>query len=97
MLFGELGDAPDDPLGRVDWMQAIATTIVKETLQGRGDLEVSQEIRAWAGVVARLVPFERVYDAEQTIAGAALPRKPNSNLGPKTTSELGSEPALRGK
>ena len=94
-LFAELEDPPKDPFEVVTWMQQIVAAAAKETAQGRGNKSLNQEFRAFAGVVSRLVPLERIHLAEKVILGATLPTKPTTKPGPPMESRLGKPPALR--
>jgi len=82
-VFADIDEPPDDPLAIVGWMQRVVATATQETIQGRGNRELNQEVRAFANVIARLVPYERVLEAEKRILERVAPPKPQAAQRPE--------------
>lgn len=81
--FADITDPPvGDPLATAVWAQGIAARALHEVVQGRGLRERDGAIRAFAGVISRLVPMERIAEAEKRIRLARAPAKPFAKVGP---------------
>lgn len=60
---------PEDPLALASFAQRIVVADLQRIISGRGDRQLSQEIRAGARAIAALMPLERIHRAEKTIKG----------------------------
>lgn len=87
-VFADLEPMPEgDPLAACLWVQQICGTLMRETLQGRGNSELNTDARALAGVILRAVPTERLAEVERQIDGATRARrKPLAGRGPEVES-----------
>lgn len=88
-IFAALPSPADikDPLELPGWfMRAIAITTA-ETLQGRGQRDYNQELRASARLAAELIPRERLRQAEEAVRSTTKKskRKRGAGAGPKLT------------
>jgi len=82
-VFAALEDPPKDPLELAGWCQYVAAKALKETVAGRGNREMNQQIQSLIGVINRSIPFERLRQAEALIRNAAGAKKPAQRKGQK--------------
>lgn len=83
-IFTELGDPPmADPLALAHWGQRVAARLTVETGLGRGSRSVNEQVRAFLGVIARLMPQERLWQVAEALKRARTPRKPVARKGPE--------------
>ncbi len=95
-LFQSLDDPPEDPGMLTGWVQRIAATCLKETLQGRGNTSLNDEVRKIGHTISELVPKERLFKAERLIRKDRdrLRAKPKSS-GPATQRARPSDGPVR--
>lgn len=96
--FADIEPPPvGDPLAIATWAQGIVAKQLYEETQGRGNRELSVRIRALAGSIARLVPMERLNEAEKRIKEARAPAKPHTRKGPEMEPYVESAAQRRGR
>lgn len=93
-IFSTLDEPPDDPAERESWVQGIMCVALRETLQGRGNLVLNDQIRHMGGAIQKLTKRERIWGAERIIKGDRLKKKPKAS-GPTTQKARKSPGPLR--
>lgn len=95
-LFADLDDSPEDPGARESWVQNIVCVVLKETMQGRGNERLNDQVRKLAHTVQELTPRERIFKAERLIRKDSnrLKAKPKAS-GPTTQKALPSDGPVR--
>ena len=95
-LFEDLEEPPEDPGELTGWVQRIAATCLRETLQGRGNAALNDEVRKIGHTISELVPRERLFKAERLIRKDRdrLKAKPKAS-GPATQKARPSEGPVR--
>lgn len=81
-----------DPLALATWAQRGAAYIAYETMVGRGNDQLNSQFKALANVIARLLPMERLAEAEKIIRAARAPARPTIRKGPEERP-LDAQPA----
>jgi len=91
-VFDELEDAPDHPLEREKWFQAILAKLVKETLQGRGSSNINSQIVSLINTATKVGSREAVLQASDELRRDTIKQKPKPK-GPQTqTLDFSSKP-----
>jgi hypothetical protein len=75
-VFADLSDPPRDSLELAEWCQQISAKALRETLQGRGNRELNQEIRSFSATVIKLIPAERLLRLKRQLEQRRSPKKP---------------------
>lgn len=95
-LFGEMPPPPKgDPFELAVWCMEHCSIAMHETAQGRGNVKLNSELRAFAGTIGRLIPAERVMEAERLLRAGATPDKPGRTKGAMMTKKTGKTTAVR--
>lgn len=91
-VFADLPRAPDSFHERTKWCQGILCDLVRETLQGRGSININASIVSMVNTMVKVGAPEELMDAADALKKDKVPDKPKGK-GPQTTRVLtGSRP-----
>ena len=99
-VFASLDDPPTDALELAEWCQKVNALALKETLQGRGNRSLNQEIRSFSATVIKLIPMERLLRLKRKLEARKkkTAKKPTKRKKgpPPTPASPSTTPPIRG-